>query len=174
MKPHIQSFRSLIQEMRDVASGHRKPAKRTSKLIFESEKSARSYVDAHERPDGTSLKAESVESVMRLLTPENQRLVKVIAGGHAGSVAELAEMTKRAESNVTRTLKKFESLGLIELADAPGRRKIPRLTVRSLSFRVEFATGEVVILKAAHGAHVAEPAMTVRPPVKRTVTRARR
>jgi predicted transcriptional regulator len=149
MKTHIQSFRSLIEEMQDVATGKRKPTPRASRRVFESGKAANAYADRSSRVGEASLEMASIESVVRLLTVENQRLVKVIAGGKAESVAQLAHMTKRAESNVTRTLKKFEGLGLITLSSGPGRKKVPRLSMESISFRVDFATGKVVVLDAS-------------------------
>jgi predicted transcriptional regulator len=149
MKPHIQSFRSLIEEMKDVAAGKRKAAPLATKRVFESEKAATAFARSTSQGSERNLEVGSIEAVVRLLTVENQRLVKVIAGGKAGSVAQLADMTKRAESNVTRTLKKFESLGLITLVTGPGRKKVPHLSMTSISFKVDFATGKVVVLEAS-------------------------
>ena len=66
----------------------------------------------------------SVEALMRLLTPQNRQLLAIVRDRQPQSVAELAEMSGRAASNVTRTLEKLEAAGLVRLEQA-GRRKVP-------------------------------------------------
>jgi len=76
----------------------------------------------------------SVEALMRLLTPQNRQLLATIRDRQPQSVAELAEMSGRAASNVTRTLEKLEAAGLVRLEQA-GRRKVP--TVQASKIRLE-------------------------------------
>src|SRR5260370_27426855 len=91
-KPKTQALRSLIEEMKAVARGER-PAP----------------------PDAAEPSFESIDVVTRLLTPENRRLLAVIRDRKPRSVAELAQMTGRAQPNLTRTLAQLETIGLIKL-----------------------------------------------------------
>src|SRR5215472_11929718 len=71
---------------------------------------------------------ESAEVLLRLLTPENRDLMKILRDRHPKSVADLARMTKRASPNLLRTLAKLEAFGLIEMR-SDGRRKVPMARV---------------------------------------------
>src|SRR5712691_6688001 len=86
----IRSMASLRDEMIAVARGER-PAP----------------------PDAAQPSFESIEVVTRLLTPENRQLLAVIRDRKPRSVAELAQMTGRAQPNLTRTLAKLERIGFI-------------------------------------------------------------
>ena len=58
---------------------------------------------------------DSLKSVANVLSIENQQLLKVIQEQHPKSVTELAELTGRAVSNLSRTLKTLNSHDLVEL-----------------------------------------------------------
>jgi predicted transcriptional regulator len=109
----IQNLRSLREEMKAVARGER-PAP----------------ADA-DRPS-----FNSVEAVVRLLTPENRRLLAIIRDRRPQSVAALAEMTGRSQPNLTRTLAKLEGAGLITM-QAHGRRKAPTPAVRKIVVEID-------------------------------------
>ena len=79
---------------------------------------------------------ESVEAIIRLLTPENRRLLAIIRDHEPGSIAELAPLTGRASSNLTRTLAKLEAAGLVRLTTI-ARRKAPRATVTRLLIEID-------------------------------------
>ena len=81
----VQSLRSLREEMKAVTRGERPAPADASKPSF-----------------------NSVEAVVRLLTPDNRRLLALIRDRKPRSVAELVTMTGRAQPNLTRTLAKFE------------------------------------------------------------------
>ncbi len=57
----------------------------------------------------------SVEALMRLLTPENRELLAAIRDRKPRSIAELAEITGRAAPNLTRTLAKLEAAGFLRM-----------------------------------------------------------
>ena len=57
---------------------------------------------------------DSLKSVANVLSKENQQLLKVIAEQQPQSVTELATLTGRAVSNVSRTLKTLGKHKLIE------------------------------------------------------------
>ncbi|WP_375495295.1 transcriptional regulator [uncultured Nostoc sp.] len=109
----VQPLRELIEDMRSVARGE-KPAPKDAALPS----------------------IESTEALVRLLTPENRNLMKTIREENPQSVAELAKLTHRAESNLLRTLSKFVALGLMELKTV-GKRKVPMLIVERLSIEID-------------------------------------
>jgi predicted transcriptional regulator len=109
----IQSTESLEQEMRAVARGER-PA-----------------------PADASLPSfHSVAALMRLLTPENRRLLAAIRDRKPQSIAELSEITGRAAPNLTRTLAKLEAVGFVQMKTVK-RRKVPTSVVRRLHVEID-------------------------------------
>lgn len=78
----------------------------------------------------------SADALMRLLTPENRELLAVIRDRKPQSIAELAEITGRAQPNLTRTLAKLEAVGFVHLQTIE-RRKVPTATVRKLRFEID-------------------------------------
>jgi len=79
---------------------------------------------------------ESAEVLLRLLTKENRALLRMIRDRKPESVADLARMSHRAQSNLLRTLNKLEAFGLIEMR-ASGNRRMPVTNVKRLSVRVD-------------------------------------
>jgi predicted transcriptional regulator len=78
----------------------------------------------------------SVEAVVRLLTPQNRQLLAVIRDRKPGSVAELGQITGRAQPNLTRTLAKMEAAGFIKMK-AVGRRRAPSASVRKIVVEID-------------------------------------
>ena len=109
----IQNLRSLRAEMTAVARGER-PAP----------------------TDAATPSFDSVEAVVRLLTPENRRLLAIIRDRQPPSVAALAKMAGRSQPNLTRTLAKLEAAGLITM-QAHGRRKAPCAAVRKIVVEID-------------------------------------
>jgi predicted transcriptional regulator len=109
----IKTMRDLEAEMRAVARGEKPAPADAAKPTF-----------------------ESVEALIRLLTPENRTLLAVIRDRKPQSIAELAEMTGRAASNLTRTLAKFEAVGFVRM-QGEARRKIPVSVVRKLRVEID-------------------------------------
>ncbi|MDP2124154.1 MAG: MarR family transcriptional regulator [Parvibaculum sp.] len=109
----IQSMKSLEREMRAVARGE-KPAP----------------------ADAAMPSFESAEVLIRLLSPENRALLALIRDRKPNSVAELAEMSGRAQPNVTRTLAKMVAAGFVKMK-ADGRRKAPRLAIRKIKVEID-------------------------------------
>lgn len=109
----IQSMKELEEEMRAVARGER------------------------DAPDDAALPSvESADALIRLLTPENRSLLRVIRDERPQSIADLARLTQRAESNLLRTLGKLEGVGLIELRMVE-RRKVPVLRIGKLRLEID-------------------------------------
>lgn len=110
MKMKIQSMHSLRKEMLSAARGERKAPADAAQTSF-----------------------ESVEAVIRLLTPENRFLLATIDQEKPVSVADLARLVKRAEPNVSRTLSKLEAFGFVRLKQGAGKSKIPEVAIHRLT-----------------------------------------
>jgi len=78
----------------------------------------------------------SVEAVVRLLTPENRKLLALIRDRKPQSIAELAQMTGRAQPNLTRTLAKLEAAGFIRMKST-GRRRAPSAIVKKVVVEID-------------------------------------
>jgi predicted transcriptional regulator len=109
----IQSLRALRAEMKAVARGERRPSRDAAKPSF-----------------------NSVEAVIRLLTPDNRRLLALIRDRKPESVAALVAMTGRAQPNLTRTLAKLEAAGFVAMR-AVGRRKVPSVAVQKIFVEID-------------------------------------
>lgn len=70
------------------------------------------------RPNEPKVWITSFKSLASALNEENQELLKVIRERHPASIAELAEMTGRKTSNLSRTLKTLERCGIVALQEA--------------------------------------------------------
>lgn len=76
---------------------------------------------------------DSLKSVANVLSKENQQLLKIIAEQQPQSVTELAMLTGRAASNVSRTLK---TLGKYKLVEMQSTKNMLRPTVTHQEFLV--------------------------------------
>lgn len=70
----------------------------------------------------------STESFAKVLSAGNRALLDTIAERAPGSLDELARITGRAKSNLSRTLKKMEGYGLVRLERGERGRITPRVT----------------------------------------------
>lgn len=64
----------------------------------------------------------SLESLAQVLSSKNQLLLETIRRTQPGSLKELAELSGRAEGNLSRTLRTMARYGLVRLDKAEGRR----------------------------------------------------
>jgi predicted transcriptional regulator len=112
-KHKVQNLRSLREEMKAVARGERPAPADAGKPSF-----------------------NSVDAMVRLLTPENRQLLALIRDRKPQSVAELVEMSGRAQPNLTRTLAKMEAAGFITMK-AVGRRKAPTVAVKKIVVEID-------------------------------------
>jgi len=69
----------------------------------------------------------STESFAKVLSAGNRELLRIIAEKAPASLEELAEITGRAGSNLSRTLKTMESYGLVRLEPGHGRKLAPKV-----------------------------------------------
>src|SRR3546814_11458404 len=77
----------------------------------------------------------STESFARLLSAGNRELLRIIHEQEPGSLEELAQITGRATPNVSRTLKKMESFGLVHMEKGKGLKLVAKV-IRSEERRV--------------------------------------
>lgn len=77
----------------------------------------------HDEPEVWFL---SLESFAKVLSDRNRALLKTIAEEKPKSLAELAKVSGRAESNLSRTLRTLEQYGLVHLDKGPKGRVVPR------------------------------------------------
>lgn len=110
----IRTLHSLRDEMRSVARGE-KPAP----------------------ADAASPSFESAEALLRLLNPENRSLLALIDAHRPQSLAELAKLAGRAESNLNRTLAKLQAMGIVQVVQGQGRARIPQLIVRKFNLQID-------------------------------------
>ncbi len=109
----VQSHESLKREMMAVARGEQRAPKNAALPSF-----------------------NSIEALTRLLTPENRALLATIRDRKPQSISELAEMTGRAQPNLTRTLAKLEAVGFVRMR-VVNRRKVPTASVRKLHVEID-------------------------------------
>lgn len=109
----VQSLRSLREEMKAVARGERPAPTDAAKPSF-----------------------DSVEALVRLLTPQNRQLLAIIRDRRPQSIAELVEITGRAQPNLTRTLAKLQAAGFVTMT-AIGQRKRPSVTIRKIVVEID-------------------------------------
>jgi len=114
MKAKIQSMQSLKEEMLAVARGTRKaPA------------------------DAGQTSYESAAAMLRLLTPDNRKLLALIDKHKPASVAALAHLAQRAEPNVSRTLNKLVASGFVALREGKGKTKMPEVVIRHVTVNID-------------------------------------
>lgn len=68
-------------------------------------------------PDDPKVWFTSLESLGRLLNDKNTAMLETIRDYHPSTVSELAQLTHRAQSNVSRTLAKMAYFQLVQLLD---------------------------------------------------------
>ena len=78
---------------------------------------------------------ESIKSMAQILSNENQSLLKVIIDNNPQSLKELEQLTGRAKSNLSRTLKTLERYGIVDL-HKQNNTVVPEVKVTQ--FQVEF------------------------------------
>jgi predicted transcriptional regulator len=67
----------------------------------------------------------SMASLAQVLSDPNRELLSLIAEQKPKSITELARLSDRSQSNLTRTLKKMESYGLVKMKTGTRGNKQP-------------------------------------------------
>jgi len=102
----------------------------------------------------------STESFAKVLSAGNRELLRVIGEKAPGSLDELARITGKAKSNLSRTLRTMEGYGLVRLE----RGDRGRITLRVVHDRVELhlplCPASIPVIR--HGQRHTEPRLVVR------------
>lgn len=72
------------------------------------------------RRDDPTVWFPSLDSVAKVLSEKNKALLELIANERPASLTELEQLSGRAKSNLSRTLRTLERYGLVELHRTPG------------------------------------------------------
>jgi len=88
------------------------------------------------RPNEPKIWFTSLESLAKVLSESNRKLLRVIDQRHPSSLAELELLTGRKDSNLSRTLKTMSQYGLVKLV--PGKRGsvAPEVLVREVQMNL--------------------------------------
>jgi predicted transcriptional regulator len=79
------------------------------------------------RRDDPKIWFTSMESFAKVLSDRNRALLAIIAESQPDSLAELSELSGRAKSNLSRTLRTMERYDLVQLRKGPGATIVPRV-----------------------------------------------
>lgn len=69
----------------------------------------------------------SIESLAQVLSSKNKLLLEIIAREQPNSMTELAELSGRQKSNLSRTLRTLERYGIVKLEHEGGSKVRPRV-----------------------------------------------
>ena len=83
----------------------------------------------------------SVESFAKVLSQRNRELLTLIAREQPTSLAELAELSGRKKSNLSRTLKTMSQYGFVELKEGRRGTLVPRVPYDQVSLDVSLLMG---------------------------------
>jgi predicted transcriptional regulator len=97
------------------------------------------WVERVDADDKTAVQFRSLEAGVKLLSPRNRELLRIIATRQPQSVSELAQMAQRAPQNVQRTLKRLSAAGIVRLNRGEGRALRPVLTARKVHIEIDLA-----------------------------------
>ena len=104
LKVGIASYEEMKARTLAVARGERRVASNEPKVWF-----------------------TSTESFAKVLSAGNRELLRVIAEKAPSSLDELAEITGKAKSNLSRTLRTMEGYGLVRLERGERGRIMPKI-----------------------------------------------
>jgi predicted transcriptional regulator len=98
--------------------------------------------ERHVGPGEPTVWFTSTESFAKILSAGNRQLLRVIAERAPGSLDELARITGRAKSNLSRTLNTMEGYGLVRLERGERGRIAPKLTHDRVELVLPLATSK--------------------------------
>ncbi|MDE1938228.1 MAG: MarR family transcriptional regulator [Alphaproteobacteria bacterium] len=85
----------------------------------------------------------SIESFAQVLSTRNKLLLEIIKQAKPTSLAELAQLSERAQSNLSRTLKTMQRYGFVEIRkDGKGRMVV--IAAPHDGYRVEYGLSRKV------------------------------
>ena len=104
LKVGIADYEEMKARTMRIAKGEEKPAVDDPKVWF-----------------------TSTESFAKVLSAGNRELLRIIDEQTPGSLEDLAQITGRAKSNLSRTLKTMAGYGLVRMEKGTGLKLVPRV-----------------------------------------------
>ncbi len=77
------------------------------------------------------------EAMVKLLSQDNIALLHLIVSRRPASMRELATLARRAESSLSRTLKKLHKVGIVDFKKGPRKTLAPRVTARRVTLELD-------------------------------------
>lgn len=102
------------------------------------------------KPDEPKVWFTSTESFAKVLSAGNRELLRIIAEQAPGSVEELSDITGRAKSNLSRTLKTMVGYGLIRM-ERSGRKLAPKVIHDRVALDLPLTERHATLAMAAGG-----------------------
>ena len=90
-------------------------------------------------PEEPKVWVSSLETLAKVLTENNMRLLRLIRSSRPQSLTELARQSGRSLPNLSRTLHTMERLGIVEFVEKPDGRKVPVVLYTKVQFVLDFA-----------------------------------
>jgi len=112
LKVGVMPREQFQQRMLDIAAGRYKPKRGEPKVWF-----------------------SSMKSLSEVLSDNNVRLLKLIKNHKPETIKELAEISGRRSSNLSRTLKTMERYGIVELRK---KNKAVKPIVKTTEFTIQY------------------------------------
>jgi predicted transcriptional regulator len=112
MKVGIMPYEKYKQYTMAIACGKYKPKRNEPKIWF-----------------------ESIETFCQVLSTKNVELLKLIDEKKPQSIRELAEISGRQVSNLSRTLKTFNKYGIVDIIE---NKKAKMPVAKTTSFNIEY------------------------------------
>jgi len=95
------------------------------------------------RRDDPKIWFTSMESFAKVLSDRNRALLALIAEAQPDSLAELSELSGRAKSNLSRTLKTMERYGLVQLRKGHSGTIVPHVHYSGIALTVSLGSGSL-------------------------------
>lgn len=132
----VMSLAEAFKTIQSVGRGEAELPDWAGKKVYVGEEAKRHW-------EAVDPESESLDSFSKLFT-DNRDLIATIARENPESVAALARMVHRDESNVSRTLGKLERFGLVKLVlSERGRTKRPVLVMEKVRFDLDLISGQM-------------------------------
>jgi len=117
---------------------------------FDSEDGARKALALEAAAPSIPAPTVTPEAMVKLLSKENLSLIGVIATAKPQSMRQLADMVGRKESNLCRTLKKFERAGLVKFVSGQGRTRAPVLVATKVTLAIDLTGADRSAVAVEH------------------------
>lgn len=118
----IASYKQMKKRTLEIARGERRVKRNEPKVWF-----------------------TSVESFAKVLSDRNRTLMELIRAHNPESLAELAELSGRKKSNLSRTLKTMEHYGLVSLKEGTRGSVIPFVPYSRIELNLSLAQANEAI-----------------------------